>query len=181
MSNLESNNIHNRIHKVAIDPAEVEHYGGVRVELPRNYLQGTQDYGQYSDKKMRRIDKKLAENGIDFLRHFPAIGCGLDNRAGLDVVLIDAHHRVRRAGNFNLPVIPTLVLPLDAVVDLVSTQFGYRYSLEEVRECLYGEIAEATDSFIKIGVEYKGNKCLFGSTVQGVHCVSELAARYGTF
>lgn len=172
---------HHIVPVVSIKPSEVVQCGGVRVEVPRIYLQGTQTYEEYSENKMRKIDKALAGSGIEFLRANPALAYAIPNRNGLDLALKDAHHRTRRVGKFSLPVVPTIVLPLEAAIDLIDDQYHYRYSPDELKDCLYNELAGAKDSFIRRGIERKRNDCMLGGMVIGSYCVADLSDRFSAF
>lgn len=82
---------------------------GTPMLIPRLHLFGRQSAESYDQKKRVLAERELKEKGIRFLLAEPIIACALPMPEGLQIVIIDGHHRTRYSGRFGIHKIPSLV------------------------------------------------------------------------
>lgn len=91
---------------------------GERLTIPRIFLYGTQELGEYSEENRRSIEGLLQEHGKSFLEQNPILVCAIPHQTGMTLAIIDGHHRARYSGKFHINEIPSIVLTPDELADI---------------------------------------------------------------
>lgn len=122
-----------------------------RILIPRCYLFGTQTASEYSVNKRRRIEKALSEQGFNFLIQNPALVCADLNPKGVNLFIVDGHHRARYSGRYNIHDIPCVVLSANQLLFAINTQRSRSeentISETDLLRRLRTDASEATTSF----------------------------------
>ena len=98
---------------------------GIGMTLPINLIQGIQELREYSKKKTKTVDKLYQQYGaINVLRQYPPIVCAIPNTntKTTDFILLDGHHRVRRAPKFGCVQIPVIVISIETYAEYVREE-----------------------------------------------------------
>lgn len=133
---------------------------GVRLMIPRGYIFGTQEKGEYDSSKNRSINKtKLAkkalkEGGINYLKENPVILCTLPGENALQLALVDGHHRTRYAPRYGIRTIPSIILTAEQTAPILTEVFEPKpkvpFTSKEIEGILSCWIAETLNSFKEI-------------------------------
>lgn len=156
-------------------------YGGRRIVVPARYLQGTQDYSEYSPTKTSRIDKILEKYGSEYIDQHPLITCALFHKNFCDIAIIDGHHRKRRGPLYGINEFSSLVVPPSALMYLINDlQGSVVISEDEIVEYYSNAIIKAKESFLHrnwSGLNRKGPGIL-GQSVMGVSTIDDLISMF---
>lgn len=98
---------------------------GVGLMLPRNIIFGTQPKWEYIEYKRRVVEAKLAKCGIKCLEENPIPICLVPYNKGSRLAALDAHHRARYSGKFNMPELPSVVYTPEVATHIFQ-QHGIR-------------------------------------------------------
>lgn len=123
---------------------------GQRLIIPRGLLWGRQREDEYSRKKRKLAEQEYREKGINFLYENPVIVVMLPmGKNGLQLVIIDGHHRVRYAPGFDIHDIPCLVFTPRQLVRVFNEgkSAHSRFNKESLENQLSQEVVEAMGSF----------------------------------
>lgn len=121
---------------------------GVPMLVPRWHLFGRQPLKDYDRQKRALAEKALQEKGIGFLLGEPIIGCALPvHTGGLQIAIIDGHHRTRYSSRYGINFIPSIIYTPEQMVDAFNTNYGTNETVESLREQLEKDVLEALHSF----------------------------------
>lgn len=120
---------------------------GVAMLIPRQYLFGRQRNDSYSKRKRSLAENELKKDGIGFLYRNPIIVCGINTKAGMQMIVIDGHHRTRYSSAFNIREIPSIVYSPEQLINAFNQQHKLLYTTESLIGELERDVSETLDSF----------------------------------
>ncbi len=110
--------------------AQRHHSAQDRLIVPSLYLHGRQTPSEYRSASTKHVDEELSKHGFHFLLTNPINLCIMPCENGLIPVILDGHHRVRRAPKFGITNIPAFI-----------------YSLEETAQFLHMKTSDVSEEF----------------------------------
>lgn len=136
-------------HEVA-DFGEHELSGRQEVAIPLYYLHGRQPAEEYDRKKTLAIKKDLERYGLSYLRRYPILTCGIPTINGLQIVIIDGHHRARYSPKYGIYAVPSLIF------DSAQMAKAYKIGTADFEQRLQEEVSETIRSFSqRMGQNYR--------------------------
>lgn len=150
---------------------------GSPLSIPRSFLWGTQRADEYSKRKRRLAEKEYKKRGKDFLLENPIIICALPiRRGGIQLAIVDGHHRVRYAPS-HMHEIPALVFSPKQLVKVMNEgrTREKRFNKETYVAKLNCDIADATGSFNSMPENKQPRYITFASSID------ELKKRFKSF
>lgn len=136
---------------------------GIPLLIPRIHLFGRQEMDSYDNRKRVLAERELNAKGIQFLMEEPVITCALPTPNGLQIVIIDGHHRTRYSSKYNIHVIPCLVYTPQQLVEAFNIRHGTNHDARSLMKQLGEDVRDALDSFSRMPVE-KAPKAIGGYT-----------------
>ena len=120
---------------------------GVKMLIPRQYLHGRQDSNSYGKRKRELVEGHLFQKGVEFLINEPIIACALSARDGLQMVVVDGHHRVRYSSAFGIKNIPSVIYSPQQLVEAFNLRNSTHFDANSLTEQLRNEVNQAYSSF----------------------------------
>jgi len=120
---------------------------GVPLMVPRMFLHGRQENGEYTKRKRRLAEREIEEGGMEYLKENPVIVCALKQRTGIQLVIIDGHHRTRYSSKFGIRDIPCLIYNPEQLLEAFNIARGTKQTGEDLVRGLENDMALATNSF----------------------------------
>ncbi|HZJ18703.1 MAG TPA: hypothetical protein VFD45_03755 [Patescibacteria group bacterium] len=149
---------------------------GKRFVISRSYLFGTQELSEYSQAKRRQVLAEFEIDGRDYMLKNPVIVLSNSFANGIQLIIIDGHHRVRYAPKFEITDIPCLIIDAETLTSVINEEKGTTLTPEQFLLETQQNVANALESFDKRIVNYRPPQFLFG-----VNTVNELSKRFPTF
>lgn len=120
---------------------------GIPVLIPRWHLFGRQTAESYDRKKRILAERELRKKGIQFLLAEPIITCALPVLGGLQIIIIDGHHRTRYSGRFGIHKIPSLVYTPEQLMPAFNMRHKTYETAEDLAAQLDRDAQETLHSF----------------------------------
>lgn len=145
---------------------------GVRAKVPIVYLQGRQPLSEFSPQKRQSViaDYRSHERPKDFLSEHPLWLVALDTPSGLQLVIIDGHHRARHGPEVGIRNFESIIFPLEYVAEKLGK------AVADFTQELQAAIMETNDSFSRSWPAYKP-----GQTLTGMHNLDQLMSQVQEF
>jgi hypothetical protein len=156
--------------KQAVAPEQI-----VRAVVPLRNIHGTQRKEEYGNMRMKRVRKAVREGGVNFLEDNPPFLCGIPDERGLTLAAIDGHHRARGSGAEGIHMVPSEVIDIGLLTEVVNRRDGTSYTTQDLVEGIQANISDAQRSFRQIPDEKQPQPIL------GIRTVQELSQNYATF
>lgn len=143
---------------------------GGMYEVPRRFLFGTKGQGEYNLKDRRRIEKKLAQNGFNFLRNNPVVATPVVLNNQTILATLAGHDELRYSGKFEINKVPTVILPpgeqLTQIINAQSFIHGRLYEPQDVPPLLQRGVLDALQTFGRLLTSNKLPQPLGGINLQ---------------
>jgi hypothetical protein len=149
---------------------------GYRLLIPRAYLFGTQELTEYSQAKRKQILAEFEKDQDQYMHNNPVIVLANSFENGIQLIIIDGHHRVRYAPKFGINNIPCLIVDPKTLISIINSEKGTSMSTEEFTSRIEQNVADALNSFDQKIVNYKSPQFVFNTDN-----ISELAKRFPPF
>jgi hypothetical protein len=137
---------------------------GEKLIIPRHYLFGTQEVTEYSQLKRKQVVQDLEIKGIDYLLENPIIVMACEFPKGMQLVVIDGHHRVRYAPQFHILDIPSLVVNPETLTSVINNEKGKDLNPDVFCHQMQQNAADALKSFADKIPNFKSRDFVFGAS-----------------
>lgn len=120
---------------------------GIPMLIPRRHLFGRQTAESYDRRKRVLAERELKNEGMRFLLKEPIITCALPVTGGLQIIIIDGHHRTRYSGLFGIHKIPSLVYTPEQLMPAFNIRHEAFRTVNDLAAQLEQDAQEALHSF----------------------------------
>ncbi|PIY94665.1 MAG: hypothetical protein COY68_02190 [Candidatus Levybacteria bacterium CG_4_10_14_0_8_um_filter_35_23] len=134
---------------------------GERLIIPRHFLFGIQEPTEYSQLKRKQIIEDLRTKGINYLLENPVIVLACEFKKGLQLTIVDGHHRVRYSPIFHIFDIPCLVTNAETLASIINGEKGKNLNPEQFCSQMQQNAADALKSFGDRIPDFKSPDFLF--------------------
>lgn len=135
---------------------------GQKLIVPRTYLFGTQELSEYSQAKRKQVIREFEQHGEKYMQENPVIVLGHTFEKGIQLIIIDGHHRVRYAPKFGIVNIPCLIVDSKTLTAVINKTKDTNIDPEEFSLKTLQNVANALNSFDQRIVNYKSPQFVFG-------------------
>jgi len=149
---------------------------GERLIIPRHFLFGTQELTAYSQQKRKQIIEDLEIKGVDYLLENPVIVLACEFREGIQLAIIDGHHRIRYSPQFHIYNIPCLVTNAETLTSVINREKGKNLDPKKFCSEIMQNTADTLKSFADRVPYFKGP-----DFVTGVTSLTALKTRFPSF
>lgn len=150
----------------------------VKVQIPLDFIWGTQTPNEYSMSKTKSIRKGVSEYGRQFYFDHPIIAGLLSYEKGSVLFLVNGHHRAREAPRFKILAIPCLVYSLPLLAELANkTELKFK---EEIEIATAQAVQEFDHHYNSTNKAYRPPRLMFDiKSTDELKLVSETSNPYG--
>jgi hypothetical protein len=159
-----------------INLAEKINGRGQKLVIPDHFLFGTQEPAEYSQAKRKTVREDLRLDGIDFLRKNPVIVLMNVFNKGIQLTIVDGHHRTRFAPQFGIHDIPCLVVDPQTLVDVINKEKGSKLNPEIFSRQAQQSAADVLKAFGDEIPDFRSPDFVFGAFL-----AKDLARKFSSF
>ncbi|PIP74598.1 MAG: hypothetical protein CO028_03935 [Candidatus Levybacteria bacterium CG_4_9_14_0_2_um_filter_35_21] len=145
-----------------INLAEKINGQGQKLIIPRRFLFGTQELTEYSQLKRKQIIEDLEIKGLNYLLENPVIVLACEFDKGIELAIVDGHHRVRYAPIFHIFDIPCLITDANILSSIINKEKGKHLDPGEFCMQIQQNAANTLKSFADRITDFKSPDFLFG-------------------
>ncbi len=146
-----------------------------RLLIPRIHLFGIQTREEYDGCKRSSVERRLAQQGINYLNENPILVCAIPNK-NIQLFIIDGHHRARYSGKFRISNLPCLIATPEQVIDALRENGDSNpLSTDALVQDLIRASAETLSSFKQIATGKQPR------VVPGINSIKDLERQFACF